>query len=198
MGNEDKTTKKLDEPPRIGTDEDFRCIEEAAGIEAPNELFRERLVACVELCCHPSHSDIPNVRDAVFIRAVKRITADAERLLNDLTGRDFDDGSEDAWAYEYATISLGLSGEDELFDGLRELIDTAHETRKLSTGFDAPPSRLCNVLRGLRTLGHGLHFGYVAVVVVSHLPVPPLPPRRDPARPCCPPSMPQRPFFRDL
>lgn len=34
MVNADKL-QKLDEPPPVGTDEDYRCIEQAAGIETP-------------------------------------------------------------------------------------------------------------------------------------------------------------------
>ena len=117
----------MDEPPRIGTDEDYRRIETAAGIETPNHGFRHRLARRIERWAYNSE---PNVRQATFLKAVRQLKTDAEDLLRDLTYPTYigDDQSEQAQAraYEYAMDFLGASG--VLVQNLHELVEQANET----------------------------------------------------------------------
>ncbi len=119
-----------DEPPRIGTDEDYRCIETAAGIETPNHQFRHRLARCIERWAYYSEPDYSNVRQATFLKAVRQLKTDAEHLLRDLTYPTYigDDQSEQAraLAYGYAVDFLGAS--DVLVQHLHELVEQANET----------------------------------------------------------------------
>ena len=116
-----------DEPPRIGTDEDYRCIEKAAGIETPNHRFRHRLARRIERWVYNSE---PNVRQATFLKAVRQLKTDAEHLLRDLTYPTYngDDQSEQAQALAYgdAVDFLGASG--VLVQHLHELVEQANET----------------------------------------------------------------------
>ena len=128
MVNPDKP-EKLDERPRKGTDEDYRCIEAAAGIETPNHQFRHRLARCIERWAHwePDYSE---VRHAASLKAVRQLKTDAQRLLRDLTYPTYigDDQSEQAQAlaYGYAMDFLGASG--VLVQHLHELVEQANET----------------------------------------------------------------------
>ncbi len=119
-----------DELPPIGTDEDYRCIEKAAGIETPNHRFRHRLARCIERWAYYSEPDYSNVRQATFLKAVRQLKTDAEHLLRDLTYPTYvgDDQSEQAQAlaYEYAMIFLGAR--DVLVQDLHELVEQANET----------------------------------------------------------------------
>jgi len=119
-----------DEPPRIGTDEDYRRIETAAGIETPNHRFRHRLDRCIERWDYHSEPDYSNVRQATFLKAVRQLKTDAEHLLRDLTYPTYigDDQSEQAQAlaYGYAMDFLGAS--DVLVQHLHELVEQANET----------------------------------------------------------------------
>ncbi len=116
-----------DEPPRIGTDEDYRRIETAAGIETPNHRFRHRLDRCIERWDYHSEPDYSNVRQAAFLKAVRQLKTDAEPLLRDLTYPTYigDDQSEQAQAlaYGYAVDWLGAS--DVLVQHLHELVEQA-------------------------------------------------------------------------
>ena len=117
-----------DEPPRIGTDEDYRRIETAAGIETPNHRFRHRLDRCIERWDYHSEPDYSNVRQATFLKAVRQLKTDAEHLLRDLTYPTYigDDQSEQARALGDAVDFLGAS--DVLVQDLHELVEQANET----------------------------------------------------------------------
>ena len=117
-----------DEPPRIGTDEDYRRIETAAGIETPNHGFRHRLDRCIEHWAYLSEPDYSNVRQATFLKAVRQLKTDAEHLLRDLTYPTYigDDQSEQARALGDAVDFLGAS--DVLVQDLHELVEQANET----------------------------------------------------------------------
>lgn len=119
-----------DELPPIGTDEDYRCIEKAAGIETPNHRFRHRLARCIERWTYYSEPDYSNVRQATFLKAVRHLKTDAEHLLRDLTYPTYngDDQSEQAQALAYgdAVDFLGASG--VLVQHLHELVEQANET----------------------------------------------------------------------
>ena len=119
-----------DEPPRIGTDEDYRCIETAAGIETPNHGFRHRLARCIERWAYLSEPDYSNVSQATFLKAVRKLKTDAEHLLRNLIYPTYngDDQSEQAQAlaYGYAVDWLGES--DVLVQHLHELVEQANET----------------------------------------------------------------------
>jgi hypothetical protein len=61
--------------------------------------------------------------NAAFMKAVRRLRADAHRLLDDLTGPErYDDDSEEAWAYDAA--SIWLDGKLDI-EHLREFIEEA-------------------------------------------------------------------------
>ncbi len=125
MVNTDKP-ESLDEPPRMGTDEDFRCIETVAGIETPNDQFRRQLARCMGDWAH-WEPDETNVRPAGFLKAVRQLRKDAEPLLRDLTYHKYsgDDQSKraQALAYAYARDWLGVG--DTLVQELRHLIEQA-------------------------------------------------------------------------
>ncbi len=113
---------KLDELPRIGTDEDYRCIETAAGIETPNHQFRHRLARCIERWAHwePDYSE---VRHAASLKAVRQLRAHAEPLLRDLTYPKVQSEQARALAYGSALDWLGVS--DVLVRELRHLVEQA-------------------------------------------------------------------------
>ncbi len=119
-----------DEPPRIGTDEDYRRIETAAGIETPNHRFRHRLDRCIERWPYLSEPDYSNVRQAMFLKAVRQLKTHAEHLLRDLTYPTYngDDQSEQAQARAYGDAVDFLGASDVLVQHLHELVEQANET----------------------------------------------------------------------
>ncbi len=119
-----------DEPPRIGTDEDYRRIETAAGIETPNHRFRHRLDRCIERWVYDSEPDYSNVRQATFLKAVRQLKTHAEHLLRDLTYPTYigDDQSEQARALAYGFALDFLGASDVLVQHLHELVEQANET----------------------------------------------------------------------
>ncbi len=119
-----------DELPRIGTDEDYRCIETAAGIETPNHRFRHRLARCIDRWVYHSEPDYSNVRQATFLKAVRQLKTDAEHLLRDLTYPTYigDDQSEQAQALAYGYAMDFLGARDVLVQHLHELVEQANET----------------------------------------------------------------------
>ncbi len=125
MVNADKL-HKLDEPPPVGTDEEYRCIEQAAGIETPNHQFRHRLARRIERWARwePNYS---NVRPAALLKAVRQLKKDAVPLLRDLTYPTYTGDNQielaRAQAYESALLMLGVN--DALDQQLQYLIDLA-------------------------------------------------------------------------
>ena len=121
MVNPDKP-EEFDGPPRIGTDEDYRCIETAAGIETPNHQFRHRLARCIEWWAHWK-PDYSNVRHAASLKAVRKLRAHAEPLLRDLTYPKVQREQARALAYGSALDWLGVS--DVLVQELQHLVEQA-------------------------------------------------------------------------
>jgi hypothetical protein len=108
-------------PPPIGTDADYECLEKAAGIKSPNHAFRHGVAHCLQLWLNRPN-DLLNARPAAFQKALGKISADASRLLEDITNPSADE--KEAWAYDYAIIELGLE-RSSLVEKLRGLIQTA-------------------------------------------------------------------------
>ncbi len=128
MVNPDKP-EKLDERPRKGTDEDYRCIETAAGIETPNHQFRHRLARCIESWARwePDYSDFKNVP---VLKAVRQLRAHAEPLLSDLTYPKYtgDDQNKKARALSYGYALDWMGVRDVLDLELRHLVEQADIT----------------------------------------------------------------------
>jgi len=112
-------------PPPIGTDADYECLEKAAGIKSPNHAFRHGVAHCLQLWLDRPN-DLLNARPAAFQKALGKISADASRLLEDITNPSADE--KEAWAYDYAIIELGLE-RSSLVEKLRGLIQTADALR---------------------------------------------------------------------
>ena len=108
-------------PPPIGTNEDYECLEKAAGIKSPNHPFRHGIAHCLQLWLNRPN-DLLSARPAPSQRALRKISADASRLLEHITNPSVDE--REAWAYEYAVIELGLEGSG-FIEKLRGLIETA-------------------------------------------------------------------------
>ena len=106
---------------QFGTNEDFEALEKAAGIKSPNHAFRHGVARTI-LRWRNRPNDILSVRPAASQKAIRRISADAGRLLEAMTNPNADE--KEAWAYEYAVVELGLVGSG-LDEKLRLLIDTA-------------------------------------------------------------------------
>ncbi len=127
MVNADKP-EKLDKLPRMGTDEVYRYIEKAAGIETPNDQFRQKIARCIR----SAHweTDYADVRARKFLNTVGKLRAHAEALLRDLTcpnyGGDDKNKKAEALTYAYALDWLGVS--DVLVQDLRDLIEQADLT----------------------------------------------------------------------
>ena len=109
--------------PQIGTDEDFQHIEAAGGIKSPNQKFRRKLVRCIEYSAR-WEPDYPEVRDAELLKALRRLKAHAEPLLNDLTYPNYrgDDQRKRAQASAYGLALDFLGVGDALDHILRELV----------------------------------------------------------------------------
>jgi hypothetical protein len=114
-------TLQSESPPAIGTDEDYECLEKAAGIKSPNNAFRHGIAHCLKLWLNRPN-DLLSARPAASQKALRKISADASRLLEDIANPNADE--KEAWAYEYAIIELGLEG-SEITEKLRGLIETA-------------------------------------------------------------------------
>ena len=110
-----------DPRPPIGTDEDYEWLEKAAGIKSPNHAFRHGIAHCLKLWLNRPN-DLLNARPAASQKALRKISADASRLLGDITNPSADE--KEAWAYEYAIMELGLEGSG-FVEKLRGMIETA-------------------------------------------------------------------------
>ncbi len=106
---------------RFGTNEDYEALEEAAGIKSPNHAFRHGIARAIQVW-HNRPNELFSVRPAASQKAIRKISADAVRLLKDMSNPDVDE--KEAWAYEYAVIELGLVGSG-IEEKLRQLIETA-------------------------------------------------------------------------
>jgi hypothetical protein len=105
----------------VGSEEAYRAVEQAAGMQSPNYRFRAEVDRCIRAWREQQEPSLITVKTTAFRRAVLNISADAHRLLSELNRAKAQ--SQEGWDYEYATIHLGV--ENTLAVQLTRLIETA-------------------------------------------------------------------------
>ncbi len=111
----------------IGTDEDYQCIEQAAGIKSPNNAFRDELATTIQNWANGQLDDSANFRPAATMKSLKQVAADAARLHQSLSDESLFDlcYQEYIWGDEFVfghELEDSMSERKPLVEHLESLI----------------------------------------------------------------------------
>jgi hypothetical protein len=106
------------------SEEAYRAVEKAAGIQSPDHHFRAELERCIKGWREKRRLSLATVKPAGFRKAVSNIKADAIRLLSEIDRAKAD--TQEGRDYEYANMQLGLEE-----TGLGKQLTRLRETAKI-------------------------------------------------------------------
>ena len=123
MNSSDKTLQ-------MATDKDYLTIENALGLDVPDEAVRHQLDRISDIAARNWEPDDTTVRQADFLRAVRQLKRDAEALLKDLSYPSYrgDNQQKQSQAIAYGRAIDWLADEDSLKKHLIQLVESAEIT----------------------------------------------------------------------